>query len=71
MFPCGHFIFSIVAFITMVLIHHKRNDENQFLYQTTCDAQTDQVIADLVTIHNFKLRLKRLAGHIEELSKYG
>jgi len=55
----------------MVLIHHKRNDENQFLYQTTCDTQTDTVIAELVAIHNFKLRVRRLAGHVEELAKYG
>ena len=44
----------------MVLIHLKRADDNQFLFETTTSISVDALIRDLVAVHNTRLQILRL-----------
>ena len=44
----------------MVLIHLKRADDNQFLFETTASISVDALIRDLVAVHNTRLQILRL-----------
>ena len=50
----------------MVKLHIKKSDESQFLYETTTDIPTEQLIAELVPIYNGRLKVNRIcAGQYE------
>jgi hypothetical protein len=55
----------------MVLIHMKRADDNQFLFETTTTTSCDEVIRKLVEVHNLRLKILRLVNACEDLIKYG
>jgi hypothetical protein len=55
----------------MVLIVHKRSEDQQFLYQTSCTEPLEKVVRDIVHIHNARLKLKRLITVAAELAQYG
>jgi len=55
----------------MVVIHVKRSDKDEFLYETTCATSNDTLIRELVEVWNLRLRLAQLAGSIQEMGKYG
>ena len=70
----------------MVLIHFKKTENNQFLYETPASAQTNDLISELVfgTLHipisyNMKLNkvnntrvvIDRLSQFIEDLATFG
>ena len=55
----------------MVVIHVKRSDEHQFLYETTVEADVTDCVRDLCEIQNARLRIQRLKLEGEELAKYG
>ncbi len=55
----------------MVVIHIKRSDEHQFLYETTTAAAVEVVVAELCKLHNTRLRIQRLKLEGEELEKHG
>lgn len=55
----------------MVILHIKRGTENQFLYETTVVAAVSQVLKDIVSIYNGRLKIGRICGEIEQLIKYG
>merc|ERR1712227_572979 len=56
---------------TMVLLHFKRSDQNQFLYETTTAITIDKLVDELVQINNMRLKIDRLAQAIEELAAKG
>ncbi|KXJ23747.1 cilia- and flagella-associated protein 298 [Exaiptasia diaphana] len=55
----------------MVKLHIKRGDESQFLYETTCSIEINELIPELVRIYNGRLKIERLNYEIEELAKHG
>lgn len=55
----------------MVLVHVKRGDKNEFLFETTCDTSNDSLIRELCWINNTRLRLAALADALPGLAKHG
>ncbi|XP_051166029.1 cilia- and flagella-associated protein 298-like isoform X3 [Leptopilina boulardi] len=55
----------------MVRFHVKKGDESQFLYDTTTEANVDDVIEEITIIYNGRLKVSRICYEIEELAKYG
>lgn len=55
----------------MVLLHVKRSETDQFLYETTVEKPVAEVLEDLVVINNLRHRIHRLRLEGEELAKYG
>ncbi|CAH0697455.1 unnamed protein product [Spodoptera exigua] len=55
----------------MVIFLVKRNDENQFLYETDVDKEVDDVVKDITAIFNGRLKVNRLCYEIDELQKHG
>ena len=55
----------------MVILHVKRGDENQFLYETNINKSIDEVVKDIVAIFNGRLKVTRICYELEELQKHG
>uniref|UniRef100_A0A182N774 Uncharacterized protein n=1 Tax=Anopheles dirus TaxID=7168 RepID=A0A182N774_9DIPT len=55
----------------MVLLHVKRGDESQFLYETSAGIGIEQLAYELGTIYNGRLKVSRVCSEIEELIKHG
>lgn len=55
----------------MVLIHIKRNDESQFLLETTLKTPIDELVNTVTAIYNGRLKVQRICSEMEELAKYG
>ena len=56
----------------MVVFHLKvRGESDQFLYETSIGESNDKVIRELCQICGLREKLGRLAGMLEELSRYG
>lgn len=55
----------------MVVIEVKKADGDSFLYETTCSALNDDMVRDVVEIHNLRVRLQQLCGGIRELGRHG
>jgi len=55
----------------MVLLHFKKSDANQFLYETTTAITIDKLVEELVTVNNMRLHVDRAAQAMEELAAKG
>jgi cilia- and flagella-associated protein 298 len=55
----------------MVLVHVKRGDKNEFLFETTTDTSNDALSRALCRVNNARLRLQALADALPGLAKYG
>eukprot|EP00277_Geminigera_cryophila_P000118 CAMPEP_0179424604 /NCGR_PEP_ID=MMETSP0799-20121207/11687_1 /TAXON_ID=46947 /ORGANISM="Geminigera cryophila, Strain CCMP2564" /LENGTH=284 /DNA_ID=CAMNT_0021199087 /DNA_START=25 /DNA_END=879 /DNA_ORIENTATION=+ len=55
----------------MVLLHVKKTDELQFLYETPVASKVDDVVEDLVEIWNAQIQIRRLCDSMEDLALYG
>lgn len=44
----------------MVILHIKKGDESQFLYETRCQAKLSDLIPELIEIYNGRLKIERL-----------
>jgi len=55
----------------MVLIHVKKTEEQQFLYESTVTVPVKQLISELVEVHNLRLRIQRLKVEGDDLALYG
>ena len=53
---------ALFAAIDMVVLHVKKGDESQFLYETTVEIPVDQLIKELVPIFNGRLKVNRICG---------
>ena len=47
---------------TMVKITVKRNNDPQFLYETTVDTMIDFILQDIATIYNGRLKIERICA---------
>merc|ERR1711998_336332 len=55
----------------MVVLCHKIDDKNQFLFETTVTKTVDEVVKELCEINNMRLRLSLLADNVKDLSEHG
>ncbi|GFR53143.1 hypothetical protein Agub_g15863 [Astrephomene gubernaculifera] len=55
----------------MVLLHMKRSDLDQFLFETTINSTVEETTRQLADVHNLRHRIERLKAEGEELAKYG
>ncbi|KOB77868.1 Uncharacterized protein OBRU01_03338 [Operophtera brumata] len=55
----------------MVVLHVKRGDESQFLYETEVEKSVDEVVEDITAIFNGRLKVERICYEMEELQKHG
>ena len=55
----------------MVVIHIKRTESDQFLYETTCATSNDNLIRDLVKISNSRIRVVSLVDALKNLAQHG
>ena len=55
----------------MVLIHLKKSDTNQFLYQSTVEIDIETLVKELVELNNLRLKVDRLAVSMEDLASKG
>jgi len=55
----------------MVVIHIKGDETNQFLYETTCKASNDVVIAELCALWNMRMKLQFLVENMRAMAKHG
>ncbi|XP_053691393.1 cilia- and flagella-associated protein 298 [Sabethes cyaneus] len=55
----------------MVLLHVKRGDVSQFLYEGSVNTSVEEISREIVTIYNGQLKVSRVCSEIEELSKHG
>lgn len=55
----------------MVLMHVKRGDKNEFLYETTISTLNDTLIRELCFVNNTRLRLAALADALPTLGQFG
>lgn len=46
----------------MVLLHVKRGDESQFLYETSLSMKIEDLIAEVVTVYNGRLKISRVCA---------
>ena len=50
----------------MVFIVHKKDDDDQFLYETSCSVQVEDLLRQLVEIQNARASIKK---HCDEIAK--
>lgn len=55
----------------MVILHYKKTDLNQFLFETTVEQEVEQLIIDLKAVCNKRVVLDHLCQAIEGLAKLG
>ncbi|RLN92978.1 hypothetical protein BBJ28_00012200 [Nothophytophthora sp. Chile5] len=55
----------------MVVLHVKRGDRSEFLYETTVSTSNDTLVRTLCRLQNLRLRLAALADALEGLGRYG
>lgn len=55
----------------MVLLHIKRGNESQFLYETSVTTSITNLNKEIVSMYNGRLKIGRICSEIEELAKYG
>lgn len=55
----------------MVRLHIKKGEETQFIYETSVVESVEDVTTSVTHIYNGRLKIIRLCGEMEELSKYG
>lgn len=55
----------------MVLLHFKKSDANQFLYETTTAISIDKLVEEIVMVNNMRLKVDRAAQAMEELAAKG
>jgi hypothetical protein len=56
---------------TMVVLHVKKTDDLQFLFETTVKAGVDETVKELNEIWNIQIHIRKLIDALEELAKYG
>lgn len=59
------------VYLKMVLLHIKRGDESQFLYETNLDISVEILLLEIVSVYNGRLKISRICGEIEELGNHG
>jgi len=51
----------------MVFIVVKQTEDDQFLYETTCSNDLEEVVQEVARLHNLRVHLVRLTEELEKL----
>eukprot|EP00283_Hemiselmis_rufescens_P008824 CAMPEP_0173427632 /NCGR_PEP_ID=MMETSP1357-20121228/6779_1 /TAXON_ID=77926 /ORGANISM="Hemiselmis rufescens, Strain PCC563" /LENGTH=285 /DNA_ID=CAMNT_0014391515 /DNA_START=48 /DNA_END=905 /DNA_ORIENTATION=- len=55
----------------MVVLHVKKTEELQFLYETTVATPVDEVVKEVTDIWNMQIQIRRVLDSMDDLAKYG
>jgi len=55
----------------MVLLHFKRTEGNQFLYDTTTSTSVDDLVQELCELNNLRNKIDRASIALEDLASKG
>ena len=55
-------IFQFFSRLKMVILHVKRGDESLFLYESTVSTPIEDVLSDVVKLHNGRLKVYRMCS---------
>eukprot|EP00742_Colponemidia_sp_Colp-10_P005332 GILJ01005697.1.p1 GENE.GILJ01005697.1~~GILJ01005697.1.p1 ORF type:complete len:309 (-),score=56.47 GILJ01005697.1:102-989(-) len=55
----------------MVLLHVKKSDKQEFLFECSVNDQVDDVTKQVCAIHNLRMKMERLVGAAAELADHG
>jgi len=55
----------------MVVLHVKKNQDQEFLFETTLEQSVTECVKEVVDIHNLRLRIHRLKLEGDELAEFG
>ncbi|XP_071449338.1 cilia- and flagella-associated protein 298 isoform X2 [Hetaerina americana] len=55
----------------MVLLHVKKGEESQFLYETTIEVDICQLVNDITVLYNGKQKVSRICNEMENLANSG
>ncbi|KAM7343452.1 cilia- and flagella-associated protein 298 [Cochliomyia hominivorax] len=55
----------------MVVLQVKRGDDNLFLYETSVQENTTNIVKDVTAIYNGRLKIERICMEMEELASHG
>jgi hypothetical protein len=55
----------------MVQLHLKKSETDQFIVEMPRKSETTSVIEYIISVYNFRVRVDKACGYIEELVKYG
>jgi len=55
----------------MVLLHFKRTEGNQFLYETTTATSVDDLVVELCELNNLRNKIDRASIALEDLAAKG
>lgn len=55
----------------MVKLHIKKGEQSCFLYETLTSSPLAELIPELLQIHNYRLKLERLASEVSMLAEHG
>ncbi|XP_069800715.1 cilia- and flagella-associated protein 298 [Dendropsophus ebraccatus] len=55
----------------MVRLHVKHGDESQFLVDTTVNVSVEELIKEVASMYNGRLKVSRISSEIEELAEHG
>ncbi|XP_046398361.1 cilia- and flagella-associated protein 298 isoform X2 [Ischnura elegans] len=55
----------------MVLLHVKKGEESQFLFETSVEIDISQLVNDITVIYNGKLKVSRICNEMENLAEHG
>lgn len=55
----------------MVILHVKRGNDSQFLYEAPLTTELSILLKEIVTIYNGRLKISRICSEMEELMKHG
>lgn len=49
------------------MLVHKKNEDDQFMIETTCSARNEDVVALIVQLYNGRVKLELLADELEKV----
>ena len=55
----------------MVILHYKKSELNQFLYETTVEISIEELLKEMRDVCNLRVILDHLSQSVEELAKLG
>lgn len=55
----------------MVVLHYKKTEHNQFLYETLTCIKIEELLKELVLMNNLRNKVDRLAVALEDLASLG
>lgn len=59
--------FAIATIIAMVLVVHRKSEEDQFMVECSCNTPNEELIATIAALSNARTQLAKLADQLESM----